>query len=77
MICAGLGVPDYLIKRWEAYSPNDAQRTVWDIAVFEAYLRPKLATETQVVQDGVTIHVWTAVDIPGMKADYWAATKSE
>ena len=67
------GVRDYLVKRWESYAPNDQQRTLWDIAVFEAVLRPELATLTEIVHDGSRVHVWTHVDIPGMKADYWEA----
>jgi hypothetical protein len=33
------GVPEYLVNRWEEYCANDAQRILWDIAVFEAVLR--------------------------------------
>jgi hypothetical protein len=40
-------------------------------------LRPKLAILTEIVHDGHTIHLWTDVDVKGMKADYWTATKSE
>lgn len=71
------GVRDYLVKRWEAHAPNDPRRILWDIAVFEAFLRPKLATLTDVVIDGSTIHVWIKVDTRAMQADYWAATRSE
>lgn len=71
------GVRDSLVKRWESYAPNDAQRTLWDIAVFEAYLHPKLATLTEVVQDGYKLHIWTSVDVNAMQADYWTATKPE
>ncbi|WP_197491072.1 SGNH/GDSL hydrolase family protein [Planctomyces sp. SH-PL62] len=70
------GVRDYLAQRWESYSPNDPQRTLWDIAVFEAVLRPELATLTEVVHDGSRLHVWTQVDIKGMKADYWEAAET-
>jgi inosine-uridine nucleoside N-ribohydrolase/lysophospholipase L1-like esterase len=71
------GVRDYLVKQWESVAPNDPQHTQWDIAVFEAFLRPKLATLTEVVHDGSRIHVWTEVDVKAMQADYWDATKSE
>ncbi len=67
------GVRDYLVERWESYSPDDAQRTLWDIAVFEAVLRPHLATLTEIEHEGRQLQVWTQVDIPAMKADYWEA----
>ncbi|MDB6174004.1 MAG: ribonucleoside hydrolase RihC [Chthoniobacteraceae bacterium] len=67
------GVPDYLVKRWEAYAPNSTEHTQWDIAVFEAFLRPQLATLSKGVHDDDRFQIWTEVDIPGMKADYWAA----
>ncbi|WP_254053490.1 SGNH/GDSL hydrolase N-terminal domain-containing protein [Singulisphaera sp. GP187] len=69
------GVRDYLVKRWEAHAPNDPRRILWDIAVFEAILRPKLAIRTEVVLEGSRIQVWTKVDGKAMQADYWAATQ--
>ena len=71
------GVRDYLVRRWEAHAPKDAHRILWDIAVFEAYLHPKLATLKEVARDGATVRVWTEVDGKGMQADYWAATKAK
>ncbi len=70
------GVRDYLVKRWESYAPNSTEHTQWDIAVFEAFLRPQLATLSKGVHDDAGFQIWTGVDIPGMKADYWEATKS-
>ncbi|WP_406699535.1 SGNH/GDSL hydrolase family protein [Singulisphaera sp. Ch08] len=70
------GVRDFQVKRWESHAPNDRNRTLWDIAVFEAVLRPELATLTEVVHDGSKLHVWTHVDVKGMQADYWEATKA-
>ena len=69
------GVPDSLVRRWETHATKDRERILWDIAVFEAVLRPGLATSEEVVQDGRRVRVWTRIDIPGMKADYWEATK--
>ncbi|MES2466890.1 MAG: SGNH/GDSL hydrolase family protein [Verrucomicrobiota bacterium] len=68
------GVRDYLVKRWESYAPNSTEHTQWDIAVFEAFLRPQLATLSKGVHDDARFQIWTGVDIPGMKADYWAAS---
>jgi inosine-uridine nucleoside N-ribohydrolase len=70
------GIRDYLVKRWETWAPTSPQRILWDIAVFEAFLRPQSATLKEIVQDGFTIRVWTGVDKEAMQADYWAATKS-
>ncbi|WP_337174983.1 exo-alpha-sialidase [Paludisphaera sp.] len=71
------GVRDYLVDRWESYAPRDPERTLWDIAVFEAVLRPELATLTEIEHEGSKVYVWTRVDIPGMKADFWEATKAD
>ncbi|MGV3531497.1 MAG: SGNH/GDSL hydrolase family protein [Chthoniobacteraceae bacterium] len=67
------GVRDYLVKRWESYAPSSTEHTQWDIAVFEAFLRPQLATLSKGVHDNARFQIWTEVDIPGMKSDYWAA----
>ena len=71
------GIYDYLVKRWEAVAPNDPQHTQWDIAVFEAFLRPDLATLTEIEHDGSKLHVWMNVDVKGMQDDYWDETKTE
>ena len=70
------GVRDYLVARWQSEAPRDAQRILWDIAVFEATLRPALAkAEDAKVDGGATVHVWVEVDVAGMQADYWKATE--
>lgn len=38
------GIRDHLVQRWDTYATNDKERTLLDIAVFEAFLRPALAT---------------------------------
>lgn len=70
------GIRDYLVNRWESWAPNSAQRILWDIAVFEAFLHPDLARAEEVAQGGSKISVWTSVDKKAMQADYWDATKS-
>jgi hypothetical protein len=70
------GIRDYLVKRWETWTPTSPQSILWVIAIFEAFLRPQSATLKEIVQDGFTIRVWTGVDKEAMQADYWAATKS-
>ena len=69
------GIRDYLVRRWETYAPDETERVLWDIAVFEAFLRPNLATEKKISHQSFPVRVWTEADIPGMQADYWDATK--
>ena len=65
------GVYDYLVDRWEFWAPTSSQRRLWDIAVFAAILRPELATQIEIEQDGYSIKLWTHVNREGMQADYW------
>jgi len=68
------GLPDYLVRRWETWAPDSDHRILWDIAIFEAFLRPDLARSVEIVHERNTIRVWTSVDEKAMQADYWAAT---
>jgi inosine-uridine nucleoside N-ribohydrolase len=69
------GVRDYLVRRWESHAARDSHRILWDIAVFEAILRPGLATLEEIPREGPPLRVWTRIDVDGMKADFWEATK--
>lgn len=83
------GIWDVLVDRWEKF-PRTAGRekkTMWDIALIEAVLRPKLATG--VVVGAPIIHnagkveqfpdnprrvtVFAAIDAEGMRRDFWKA----
>jgi hypothetical protein len=83
------GVWDLLVERWETY-PRTAGRekkTMWDIALVEALLRPDLATAVVVgapiIHDAETVEqhpenprrvtVFEAIDAEGMRRDFWEA----
>jgi inosine-uridine nucleoside N-ribohydrolase len=83
------GVWDFLVGRWESH-PRAATRerwVLWDVALVEAVLRPRLATAETVaaplIRDAETVEqrpdnprkvtVFRAIDAEGMHADYWDA----
>lgn len=83
------GVWDLLVDRWETF-PRTAKKetkTMWDIALIEAVLRPKLATPVVVgaptIHDSKTVQqfpdnprrvtVFEAIDADGMRRDFWEA----
>ncbi|HUG17480.1 MAG TPA: hypothetical protein VMM56_00785, partial [Planctomycetaceae bacterium] len=83
------GVWDLLVDRWETFprTANRETKTMWDLALIEAVLRPKLAT--RVVVGAPIIHnagkveqfsdnprrvtVFAAIDAEGMRRDFWEA----
>jgi purine nucleosidase len=83
------GVWDLLVDRWETFprTANRETKTMWDIALIEAVLRPELATA--VVVGAPIIHnagkveqfpdnprrvkVFEAIDAEGMQRDFWEA----
>ncbi|MEW4568347.1 nucleoside hydrolase [Tautonia sp. JC769] len=86
------GVWDLLVERWETY-PRTAGRekkTMWDIALVEALLRPDLATPVVVgapiIHDAETVEqhpenprrvtVFQAIDAEGMRRDFWEAIEA-
>lgn len=83
------GVWDLLVDRWETF-PRTAKRetkTMWDIALIEAVLRPELATPAVVgapiIRDAERVEqfpdnprritVFEAIDAEGMRRDFWEA----
>ncbi|MEX2111762.1 MAG: nucleoside hydrolase, partial [Pirellulales bacterium] len=83
------GVWDLLVDRWETF-PRTADRetkTMWDIALIEAVLRPELARPMDVgapiIHDANTVEqfpdnprritVFEAIDAEGMQRDFWEA----
>jgi inosine-uridine nucleoside N-ribohydrolase len=83
------GVWDFLVERWEAQpkSAGRSRRTLWDVALVEAILRPRLASAEEVgaplIRDDAMVEqrpdnprrvtVFRAIDAEGMRADFWAA----
>ncbi|WP_161602246.1 nucleoside hydrolase [Tautonia marina] len=83
------GVWDLLVERWETFprTANRATKTMWDLALIEAVLRPELATPVVVgapiIHDAETVEqlpnnprrvtVFQAIDAEGMRRDFWKA----
>ncbi|TVP94873.1 MAG: hypothetical protein EA381_19565 [Planctomycetaceae bacterium] len=83
------GVWDLLVQRWETFprTANRETKTMWDIALIEAVLRPELATAVTVgapiIHDAATVEQFPenprrvtdfkAIDAAGMRRDFWEA----
>ena len=83
------GVWDLLVDRWETFprTANQKAKVMWDVALIEAVLRPKLATPVVVgapiIHDAQTVEqnpdndrrvtVFEAIDAGGMARDFWKA----
>ena len=80
---------DLLVHRWETFprTAKSESKVMWDVALIEAYLRPDLATPVVVgapiVRDAKTVEqfpnnprrvtVYEAIDVEGMRVDFWKA----
>ena len=73
---------DYLLNRWDTYTrwwtaedPGKAQWVMWDVAIIEALARPELATKlgypTPPENALREIGIYTDIDVPAMKSDFW------
>ncbi|WP_169974134.1 nucleoside hydrolase [Tautonia rosea] len=83
------GVWDLLVDRWETFprTANRETKTMWDLALIEAVLRPELATPVVVgapiIHDADRVEqfpdnprrvtVFKAIDAEGMRRDFWDA----
>lgn len=83
------GVWDLLVDRWETFprTARSAKKTMWDIALIEAVLRPGLATPAVVgapiIHDASTVEqfpdnprrvtVFEAINAQEMRRDFWEA----
>ena len=82
---------DFLLEYWEEHPHygNIESTRMWDIALVQAFLRPHLARRTEtgapIVHDVDRVEqfpdnprrvtVFSAIDVPGMLADYWDAAQ--
>lgn len=80
---------ELLVERWETFprTANRAKKTMWDVALIEALLRPNLASPVVVgapiIRDADTVEqfadnprrvkVFEAIDEKGMERDFWEA----
>ncbi len=73
-------VEKMLKDRWEETHPQDQTRVLWDLALVQAVLRPELATVTTVRTPPENtprdIRLYRAIDVPGMRADFFARLRS-
>jgi purine nucleosidase len=69
-----------LKDRWEETNPQDQTRVLWDLALVQAVLRPELATlapaPTPPENTARQIRIYSAIDVAGMRADFFAQLKS-
>lgn len=69
----------YLRRRWETNATSDPKRTMWDVALLHAFLKPEQAPEIRVLTppENTQRSVWmyTDIDEMAMEQDYWARLK--
>lgn len=65
----------YLRRRWETNAAGDARRTMWDVALLQAFLKPEQAPEISVITppENTQRSVWmyTDIDEVAMEQDFW------
>ncbi len=73
-------VQHMLKQRWEETNPQDRVRTLWDLALVQAFLQPKSATIKKVLTPPENrqrlITIYSGIDVQGMKADFHQLLKS-
>lgn len=68
-------VEQLMIKRWRETNPEDQARVLWDLGLVQAYLKPALAEQSEVLtppenhQHKVTIYA--QIDSDAMHKDFW------
>ncbi len=83
------GIWDYLVDRWDAYNAvktwsseesNDQRWIMWDVALIEAFLHPRMAraalVRTPPENTPRRIRVFTRIDADEMEEDYWEALEA-
>jgi hypothetical protein len=64
-----------LKQRWEETNPQDKVRTLWDLALVEAYLLPDKATIQDVLtppeNTGRLLKVYSKLDEKALTDDFW------
>jgi inosine-uridine nucleoside N-ribohydrolase len=72
-------VLNYMKKRWQETNPDDKVRTLWDVAMAEAYLKPSLVKiESALTPPENTpryIRVYTKIDEQSLKEDFLGVVK--
>jgi purine nucleosidase len=65
----------YLKQRWVDTNPDDMERTLWDVALIEAFLHPSTATLATVITPPENVRrrikVYTKINVAQMKRNYF------
>ena len=68
-----------LKKRWQETNPDDKIRTLWDLALVEAYLNPNQATLQSVSTPPENakrlINIYSKLDITALTNDFWRVVR--
>ncbi|MEO0530946.1 MAG: nucleoside hydrolase [Planctomycetota bacterium] len=68
---------EYLSERWRYHAAHHTTRTMWDLALVEAVLRPEFAKQRSVTtpleNTRRQVSLYTDIDEAAMQADYWQA----
>ncbi len=69
-----------LKQRWEETNPQDTVRTLWDLALVEAFVKPEFATLKAVLTPPENTHrlikIYAKIDVQGMKTDFIKVVKA-
>ena len=70
---------DYLLERWDKKFPEHEEWVMWDVAIIEAIINPKLASIREVYTPSENtrrkINVYTSIKADAMLKDYWKAVE--
>ena len=68
-----------LKQRWEETNPQDSVRTLWDLALAEAFLKPEYAVVNEVLtapeNNQRIIKVYSKINVTRMKKDFFTSLK--
>jgi inosine-uridine nucleoside N-ribohydrolase len=75
-------LPDILCRRWtEHHDGARLRRTIWDLALVSAFLRPDLArtmaASAPPENGGRPVTVYTSIDAAGMREEFFAAIEAK
>lgn len=72
-------IGNLLKARWQETNPNDKERILWDLALVEVYLQPRLGKQERAITPPENtkreINVYTQIDSKAMYEDFWANLK--
>ncbi len=82
------GIAQLLVERWETFDrwwtdedPEKREWIMWDVAIIEALIDPQNATLQQMStppeNTSRSIGIYTAIDVPAMKASFWGAVAED